>query len=402
MISVISALIACGFVYLIVKELTGSKLYGLLASLLPATQPIFRDWTPMARVDMPAVMFDIIGFYIVVKYGKSKWIYLAVVLFLVAIMIKLTAVAGLVTALIYLFIINKKRFLIFSGIMVAGLLALLVPLMVVSNGLYWKHTILYQNTIQNIDIPVFMINWQMFFYAFMGVFILAVIYLRRNFNAHRITLAGLFFIVAFLMNSFATFRAGSAGMYYYEAIFGGSICAALAWRYLNIRKRESAIVTLCILVVVLAIFGVKTTMALPSTEYAGDINRVTQIIQDTDKPIVTENAALVMRAGKEIAIEPFIFTNLSRLGYWDESCYIRQYQAQYYDYVLLKVSLEQKELYESLGFPDSNFTKGVMQAINDNYTLVYSNNNLASYNDPKQDWRQFLCLYEANRLIMGE
>lgn len=390
-ISFISALATCGFLFLIVRNLTRNNWYALIAGLLPATQPIFRDWSAMARVDMPAVMFDIVGFYLVVRFRKTKWVYLSLIPFVIAIAIKLTAISGLLAFLVYLLITNRQRLWKYALILSGGVALIVAPLMITSNGEYWKHIVLYQNSIENFDIPVFMVNWQMFFYAFIPLFALSLMYIKR-----KRTLIGVFIIVAIAFDMITTFRAGAAGMYYYEAIMAGSIGTALGFYYLR-RKPQTAMMFIIGMVVFLVIFNSKSNMSLPDGQYAKDVAIVQNMISNTDKPIPTENAVLVMDAQKEIPIELFIFTNLSRLGYWNDSEYLGQYNSQYFDYVLLKVSLDQKKKYESMGFPDSNFTSEVMEAIGKNYTLVFSNER--GYDNPKEDWRTYLCLYEANRMV---
>lgn len=397
LVSVVSALVVCLMLYFIVKEITGRKLYGLIAAMLPATQPIFRDWSVMARVDMPAVMFDMIGFYIALKFRDSKWLYCAVIPFFVAAMIKLTAVSGLIAVVLYLLIYNRKRLLLFLVSFIAIFGVAFAYLMVITNGLYWQHVFLYQNTIQNFDIPIMMVNFQMFFPAFIPLFFLAMVYLRRYLNKKRITIVGLFFIVAFVTNIVATLRPGAAGMYYFETIIAGCLCFALIFHYLSQKKNHQfMIITVVMVVLFLGIYGLRTNMRIPDERYDRDLKVVASMISDTDKPIVTENSAIVLHSGKELYIETFIFTNLARLGYWNDEPYVNQFRNQYFDYVLLKVSIEQKKKYEAQGYPDSNFTTETMKAIQDNYTLVYTNESPDAYNNPDKDWRCFLNLYKAN------
>lgn len=397
--SFLSALAVSFLLYLIVRHLTGRKIFGLIAALLPATQPIFRDWSVMARVDMPAMMFEMAGLYLLIRFKDSRWVYLAIAPFIIAMTIKLTAVAGLVAAMIYLLLKHRVRFVIFSGsaIGICGLLFTFA--MSASGGEYWKHALLYQNTIQNLDIPIFMVNWQMFIYAFIPLLVPTLMYLKKCIKDREFNLIAMFFAVAFILNMIATFRPGAAGMYYYETILGGAVCATLAFYYMTKKLASQSGFVLAIAIAFIAMFGVRTTMPFPNDAYRQDTQVVESMLQDTARPVVTENPTLVMNAGKELYIEPFIFSNLARLGYWDDSNYIKQYQEQYFDYVLLKVSLEQKRKYESMGFIDDKFTGETLDEIEDNYTLVYSNEKPDTYTNPAEDWRCVLNLYEANRRV---
>ncbi len=393
-VSFASALIVCGFLYLIVKEITGKRIYGLVAALIPATQPIFRDWSIMARVDMPAVMFDIMGLYLVVKLKNSRWMYLPVVPFICALMIKLSAIVGLVAVAIYLLIYNRRRLLAFLGLFLTGLAVVLTPLMITSGGTYWKHIILYQNTIENIDLPSFLYLFNMFIYPFLILLALAYIYLKRTWKKRDFTLVGIFLIVSLVIDIITTLRAGAASMYYFEAIMAVAICVPLALpSVLTYFKRYGGqIQVIAIAVVLVALFGVYGTRhnyPFPDAQYTKAVNDVQSIMSDSQKPLITEIPAISLTMGKQLYIEFFIFTNMSRLGYWDEAPYVEQYKKQGFDYVLLRIALDKR-----LGTLDGDFTSNALRAINDNYTLVYRTVN--------KDWTGSMFLYEANDKLKHE
>jgi 4-amino-4-deoxy-L-arabinose transferase-like glycosyltransferase len=387
MVSFSSAIITSGLIYLIVKELTGKKIYGAVAALLPATQAVFRDWSYMARVDMPAVMFSVIGVYIAVKYRNSKWLYLAIIPFIVALMIKLSVVAGMAAVVVYLLIHNRQRLLVFAGLLLVGLLAIFIPMMIVSGGEYWKHIFVYQNTIQNINVPLFSGIFSGFITPFVGLLLLSLIYVRR-----RITIVGLYFVAALVIGMLSSFRSGAAGLYYFEAIMAGSICATLALPYLWVYfKRKSHVdisgVVIAVVSLVLIILPLRF-VEVPKSSYTGALTIAQNIMSDTQKPIITENPALSLKLGREIYVEPFIFTNLARLGYWNEATYINQYKEQYFDYILLRLPVDYR-----IGKIDGNFTVMAIDAINQNYTLVYK-----SVDDI---WLYSMYLYEANNKLNG-
>lgn len=400
LVSFIASLVVCVFLYLIANKITGKKIISIIIAMLPALHPIFRDWAPLARVDMIAVMFEVIGIYIFVRFKDSKWLYIAIVPFLLAIMVKLSAVAGLVAVVIYLLITKRHKFVVFTLITLSCMSIIFAFLMAVSNGEYINHVLVYQNTIENFDIPILMVNFMMFFPAFISLFLLAIFYIRRYTSKRKLSFIAIYFIAAIILNMFLTLRPGAAGMYYFEAIISGCLCAGLFLNYLyNHHKKQAIVMLSAFILVFFAIYGWRTTMPFPDKQYAEDIKTVQSIISDTDKPIVTENSCLVMDVGKELYIETFIFTNLARLGYWDDTEYINDYKSQYFDYVVLKVSLEQKEKYEDEGYPDSNFTSETIEAIKDNYTLVWSNEKENQYEITDTDWRCLLNVYEANRRI---
>lgn len=394
-----AALIACFLLYLITTRLTGKKSYGLLAALLPATQPIFRDWSVMARVDMPAVMFDLLGFYIVVKFKDSKWFYLAIIPFLCAMMIKLSAIAGLIAVGIYLLIYNRKRFLAFAGLSAIGLIAILIPLMIVSDGTYLNHIVTYQNTIKNIHLGTFLFLFNMMIYSILILLVLVIVYLRRCLHKREYTLAGIFFVVAFVTNTLATFRPGAASMYYFETIIATCICACLALPYvLSYFRRKGfqpqGVVIIVVLVMIFGYYGVQHNIESPDEQYTEAVTIVETIMSDSKNPIITENPAIALNMGKDLYMEYFIFTNMTRLGYWDETAYVEKYNEQYFDYVVLRVSLSDRVRDVSNGRIDGDFTDAALMAIDGNYTLVYETVN--------RYWPYSLFLYEANGKLQND
>jgi len=398
-VSFTTAIVACFLLYLIVAKLTGNKIYGLIASLLPMTQPTFQDWSWMARVDMSAVMLDLLGVYLFLRFKDSKWFYLAVIPFLCALMIKLTAIAGLVAVVIYLLIYNRKRVLSFIGLFVVGLVAVMTSLMITSGGEYWKQIILYQNTIQNISFPQFLALFPGFLYPFVALLVLALIYLKRTWGKKDYSIVGTYFVAALGIALFTTLRPGAGCLYYMEAIIAGSICATLGLSYVMVyvrwkRLKLNMVTVICGLVVLASVVMPLRYSSFPDRQYTESINVITELISDSSKPLITENPAIALNMNKDLYIEYFIFTNLARLGYWNETEYVNKYKEQYFDYVILLTPLRYRVEEMGRGIPDGHFTKNALDAVYENYSLIYMRLN--------RNWQYTTFLYEANNKLEND
>jgi 4-amino-4-deoxy-L-arabinose transferase-like glycosyltransferase len=398
-VSFVTALIACYLVYLIVTRLTGKKVYGVIAGLLPATQPVFQDWSAMARVDMAAVTFSLLGFYVALRFIKTKYLYLAIIPFLCAVMIKVTAIGGLGAVVIYLLIYERKRVLPFIGLFIVGFVAMITPLMVASGGEYWKHLILYQNTIQNISFPQFLALFPGWFYPFIAPLVLALIYIKRCIRKKEYTLPMLFFVLALAVDMVTTFRPGASALYYMEAIFAGSICAVLGLSYVMVYIRRTKI-KLNVVSVALGLVALATIVmplrytTFPDRQFTNSVEVAQWVMSDSEKPVITEIPSMALNMGKDIYIEYFIFANMARLGYWDETPYVDKYKEQYFDYVLLITPLKDRIKSEESGIPDGHFTHEALQAIDENYSLCFV--QLSSY------WQYNMFLYEANNKLIND
>ena len=70
-LSVGSTLISCGVIYFIVREFTDKKWLAFIVAFLPLANPVLRDWSLMARVDMMGVMFSLLGIYFFTKGNRG-------------------------------------------------------------------------------------------------------------------------------------------------------------------------------------------------------------------------------------------------------------------------------------------------------------------------------------------
>ena len=338
---------------------------------------------------MTAVMFDLLGVYLVIKWKDSKWVYLAVIPFIIAMMTKITAVAGLVAVLLYFLIYNRKKLLIFVGWLVAGLAVAITPLMIISGGTYFNHIILYENTINNYNVTNFMSLLTTFLCTGFMLIIGSLVYLSNKWREYPIV--GLYFVLAFVIGAIGTLRIGSAEVYYLETIIAGSICTVLALpailEYFKNNVKWFWAVVSCVVIIASLIYMPKPHYMNPNDDYTQAVKQVQLIMADTNKPIITETPDVVLGMGRDLYIEPFVFTNMARLGYWDDTNYVNGFTDRGYDYVLFRWSLADRLKIIENGDMDISFSNQVIQDINNNYTLVWQDNLEFPYS---------LYLYRAN------
>jgi hypothetical protein len=399
-----ATIISCGFLFLIGKEISRKWYVGLVAGLLPFTQPTIRDWSLMARPDMLAVMFSVIGIWIVIKTEKteSKWIYFSIVLFVIGILTKLSAMSGICATLLYLMINNRKVFWKYAGIFGLTIGLLFIADRIFLNGEYVTHIIKYNNTNPVFQYQMaFVNNLETVMFPLSIIMIMALTYMvRRLLKERNFALIPCYFFGTLAIDFLTALRAGSYINYFIEFILMACLTAALMIPEIIIRiKKEEDIIrngkrilfSTSTLLITLLLFqplmkvNYVHAFPFPNEQYDSDTRKVIEMIKDTDKPIPTENAGLVLNAGKDPLIEPFVFTNMSRLGLWDDSDYLDGYIEQEYDYLILRIPMYMRE------DGDGHFEKEIAHAIEDNYTLVF---------EPKVNCYWYgLCLYEANRKL---
>jgi hypothetical protein len=280
-----------------------------------------------------------------------------------------------------------------AGLYIIGIIAMLTPLLIVSDGTYWKHLLLYQNTIDNINVANFLLLFSAFVYPLMILLVLAFIYVRRDIAKKNYTWVSMFLVISLIVNMVLTFRPGSGCQFYFETLVAVCICSVLVLPHMinyvkRVRANYKYVALVCVVALVFTIGLPLRNSSFPDKQYTQSINIVQDIMSDSDKPVITENPAIALNMGKDLYMEYFIFTNLHRLGYWDENPYLQKYKEQYFDYVLLRVSLEERLENIAKGEIDGHFTNDVIIAIRDNYTLIYETIN--------RSWPYSVFLYEAN------
>ena len=401
LIMCVSAIIISVMLYLIVYRLTHKKVWGLIGALIPFTQPIIRDWSLMARVDMLAVMFDIVGLYLVIRFMNSKHIYWSIIPFTLAIFTKPTFIAALVAVLIYLLINNRRVLWRYLVILIPVVAICIAILQVMTDGHYLEHVVVASRTV-DLTWPwaVIQINLVGVLTPLAIILALAVLYIKKSFSRWAlrlkdIDLLGLFLVTSVVIGFISALRPGGFINYYIEFIYASCLCAVLILPRFIERTIEKyrehtavgsyALILAAMFILMLAV-SPKSAFPFPNEQYDEDVAIVTEIISDTNEPVITENTGLVMNAGKELYAEFFVITNWAQLGIWDDTNYINDYRNQKFDYIILRVPLSERP------DGDGHFNKEVMQAIRDNYTLIYS--------PPDNFYWYGLCVYESNSKYM--
>ena len=378
-IMVCSALVICFILYLIVKKATGKTVYGIIAGLLPLTQPIIRDWSLMYRVDMLAVMFSFIGFYLAIKYRSNKYIYLSIIPFVIAIFTKPTAIAGIVAIGIYLLIYNRKVFLKYMAISIVAGSSIFGILQLISNGNYIHHILTFAKTIDIFwNAATLITNLSIVLLPLAIILAIAFgkivnIIRKRDFNELNVLFV-LYLFAAILFNFSTGLRPGGFINYYIEFIIGICLCAAIALPaiidraqsdYKNTGKVFKSGFMVLVLLASLCTICLKSSFPFPNDKYTEEVKVVNELIKDTDRPIITENPGLVSNAGKELYAEFFTITNGAELGNWDDTNYVNDFRNSYFDFIILRVPT-----YKRVN-GDLHFKKEIIDLINKNYTLIY-------------------------------
>lgn len=382
-----ATVVSCVFCGLIVYQISKRKLLAVFAGLLPLAHPIARDWGVQARVDPLAVMFSVIGIWWMVKFAGNKWFWIAPLFFVVSFYTKVNVI-GIVAAVAFLVVVvNWKRALIFSGICTA-----LVAIPMLAFRPLFDHMIVYNN--QPIWENVFALKLPdilMFAMPLIGILVIAAMYVRKNIK----TLPCIWLVTAVVITTVLLLKHGSSTNYYIESVYAVSICAVLGIPMLasyakkHLKWQSAGVWIIVIMIIPILSPSNLHVIPFPNDEYTEAVSEVQAIIADTNEPIPTENAGAVVMAGKDLLIEPLVFTRLADIGMWDESKYVYDLETQRFDYLVLRSPLE-----DHVKNPHGHFSAAVSAAMAENYSLIYEHDNANAW------WYNFR-VYEANRRIVS-
>ncbi len=367
---ILCTVISLVLVYLIVYHMTHKKLISLIAALLPLTQYIVIQWTLVLRVDMMAVMFELAGIYIALRFWRSKWLYASIPLFLLAFWTKQSFFIGPLAVIITILLErNWYRVIRYSICLVSILAASLITAQYLSGGEFINQVFFMQRTS-----PMFQnfLTWaQWLIYDYWQVLPLIAIGLFFVFKQPKHLLT-IFVGLTIVVNMALLSRQGSAQNYEFEVIFAMSIIGAIGLIEV-IQKHQLIYIGLAIIIPLVALFS-RNLMEYPPSDYQGKVDEAKAIIADADYPILTERPNMVLEAGKTPYLcDPFMFMNFTNQGVWNEQTLINDLESNRIPYVITQLELPTEKI--------KRFNSKVQQAITENYHIVmeYPDNAFSFY-----------------------
>jgi hypothetical protein len=354
-----------------------------------------NTYIPEMGVDLLGLFFSFLGVCLFIRFNRRPAaIYVAFACFVLALFTKQTMIAAPAACLATEVITDHRkaiRHFLFCIVLGSGGLAILAWL---TNGEALRHLFLY-NASQPFSLAHWVIGINQNLEDILPIAIVACLALfplvhrigstRRDgfrdelvasFRVSSYRLAMFVFglqLLFALVVSLTYGKSGSGVHYFLEWNF---ICCELAallfvralygWR-ISLRNDSSG-AAIFLLVFAAALTGlpgslrrIDTVYRLTDGErrsqdtiYASD-TAVLKIIEQTPGPVLCENMLLVMKANKEIPIEPGIQGFLGKAGIWDESGFLEMIRQQKFGVIIMR----------DLN-PDF-WTQPVIQAINDHY-----------------------------------
>ena len=346
-------------VFLIVRYFTRSKIYGLIGAALPLMSSYMIAWSMFPRVDMLAILFELAGIYVIIRFENSRWLWLSIPLFVLAFYTKQSLVAFIAAACLYLFIRNRKQGLIYGGILTGTVLSILGIANLLTQGDFFKQVFLYQQS--EIFSGTTSVVWTLFI-ILIPILVMGVVYAWKN----KTSLLGLSVLATFVINTLVLFlHTGGNYNYFFEFVFALSLASGVFLQQIIKNRKEFYIWLFAFSIA--GLVGVIPNLSLVDSTYSLRTKQAEMIIRDATYPILTENAQMVVDAGKMPYDEPFVYSNLARLGYFDGNIVLNDLKTNKIEYVITQSELPESGAYR--------FSEEVQQAILANYHIVMDSSN---------------------------
>lgn len=367
-LSFISALLICLFIYLIVAR-SARRYIAIISSVLFLASPYVIAWSLLYRIDTTALLFSLIGMYIVLKYENSRFIFFSIPFFLLSVFTKQTFIAAPVAAFIYLFTkdtrIALKLSVLFglSGLLIFGLIDFL------TDGQFYIH-LFVDNAIVDFSLKRTFTMYKEFFLNHMFLFSFAFSYALYALSTNKSSLFVFYFVIASI-TPVTVGKLGSGVNYFMELIATSCILFGFIVEELSSKlSRENVFQIL--LATILAI------QFIPNLRYFGRYSHIQNIKygerisnyvrQSNGKGILTEDAGFAVLNGKIPVTEPFANKQLSKHGLWDQSVLLKYLRDKSISLAILKTNLN------NIGNDNirdtRRFTKEVIRELKNNYKLV--------------------------------
>ena len=314
-------------------------------------------WSSLMRVDMLAVALSFLAVLCAVTSPGRPWrLYVALILFLLAMFTKQTSIAAPLASLPVMLLIDRRRTLTASAVALVAGLALLLLLEVRTGGGFLRHILLYNLNRYRFDLLVAGIVRQWPHAIFLLLTLGGVISLWRRLAAERswanrhafirdaaenidtrcLLVATLYLIITTIMIVMMG-KSGAAenylieGMCVWSVIIGAFVASAADRAIASTRIAVAPVSILLGWLLVTQMLIMPTAIgeywsATPASIRA--LETLRSRIAGLPGPVLSDDMVLLLRAGKYVPWEPAIFTELASQGRWDQSLIINRINAR--------------------------------------------------------------------------
>lgn len=359
-----------------------SAVGAVVAALVPTTFIPEITWAPLFRVDMLAGALTFAGLLLSERSIRNPGlVFAAVAAFVAAVYTKQTEIIAPVAALAVLALIPRRTAItaIGGGLLVA--VAALLVLELKTDGRFLRHIVIYNVNTFRIENMVTMFRSQQAQIIYVGLAFIGVYLTWRVWNQLKKSdplsslrhpgvalsvMMTVYFGLATLMLA-TTAKDGSYVNYLLDWMNAAAVFIGFTMAYALSRAFDPATADYPFMLLVLVALGgqIKVLKAaeLPQSvrDEAPQLARLTALVRQARKPVLADDMVLLMKAGKEVPIEPAVFQELIRAGLWDQRRELDMVKSKSFAFVIQKSPRDPNHLF---------YTPAVAKAIRAAYPVA--------------------------------
>jgi hypothetical protein len=338
-----------------VRRETGQGLPAVAAALLFFGSPYVYHWAPLFRVDLVGLALTLAGLYCVYVAAapsaaddpgtgaRSRWLWLAVVLFVAGLYAKQSFIFAPAAACLYLFIfVNRRQALgvaLAMGLLGGGLFVLINAL---TGGGFWEALVV--SNVNPFLWPEFWKQQADFFGTFAILAVLTAWYLLDKFaldrrGSLRVKVSPLdLYLLAALGSLWLAGKAGAWENYFFEALAALALCSGLGLAQLTRRPQVLPRLLAPVLVLVqVALMWHTPRVANRYVQVTRQSNEsMAPILARTPDAIISEDMGLLVTNDKTLDYHSFQYSQLARAGRWDQAWELGQLRQRKLSTVILE------------------------------------------------------------------
>jgi hypothetical protein len=363
-VSIIATLSIAGVLYLLLKTQTKDRLYSLIFALLFFGASFVQEWGSYGRVDTLACFFSVLGLYLFLRsQGHERLRYCAFFSFVAAFFTKHNAVSAPLAVFLYVFFTpNERKYL---GRYLAGyfipLTALFLVLCAYTNGEFYKHLFIYSSA-TGVDFENLLNRFysqEFLVYALVLLSSLALGFYEWRNTKKGPSLLFLIYLALCTVSLLSVAKRGASFSYFIEPYLSALVFSAIAFK-----KRPIFYPYLVVLAAVISFqfwnMPINNNFQDSSTPRNKALAVVYDLVARQPGPVLSNDITAVLRAGKQMVVDPYIFSYLAMNKVWNERPLIQKCQEKQFSLIILNHQLSLMpgipeclmKSYRLIGLPD--------------------------------------------------
>ena len=315
LLSFVASLLIGFLIYGVVKGETRNTYLGAVCALLFFASNFVYEWAGYFWANMPAVLFSLIGVFVVHKYKDSPKIYLAIIPLVLSLYTKpYIGVVAIISVVIFLLLINRKVAVKMALALFICCGAIFLFLNILTDGEFFRHMFLYLGGFPTNYLTILSCSFR-----FLGLHAVllgfAATYLLVSIRRRRLSVWGIYLLVSLAVTTYVVRQAGTGSYYYFEAtaivcILTGLCLGELLAGLKPALKAKGVTILLCLLVMQLVLFihcppnfdpyadftrGGQT----PTAAHFRVMEEVSQYVQATPGKVYIQELAFAVQNNKE-------------------------------------------------------------------------------------------------------